>query len=173
MRIHEDDERDAAEESIDDFPPLPTPHRCGLFCERLLGTMVVGMIIAFCIFCSMILTMERSSLVAQFCWNLTLAEAFVATMLLFSLQYRSVGVVRRSASRSLPLPPLLADRLRAQRSAGRSAKGAWTYALGGLGNQYDESRGSVYCVRCLVWRSKDGHHCNECQRCVEAFDHRE
>jgi hypothetical protein len=28
-----------------------------------------------------------------------------------------------------------------------------------------------YCVRCLVWRPHDAHHCRTCGRCVAGFDH--
>ena len=94
------------------------------------------------------------------------------------------GIIRRGRGSCLPIPPAVAERLR----AGESLDGLVNVAEGD----------SSYCVRCCVWRrpargtktsfSRDdnyycemvgelceplqsAHHCSICNRCVAAHDH--
>ncbi|CAK9029135.1 Palmitoyltransferase ZDHHC11 (DHHC domain-containing protein 11) (Zinc finger DHHC domain-containing protein 11), partial [Durusdinium trenchii] len=110
-------------------------------------------------------------------------EALVAVLCLLGLMWGDPGVVRRSRSNALPIPPPAQEALQ----VGQSIEGLQNIKEGE----------DMYCVRCCVWRrhgdsskptwqsSKiswmasfccdDGmsnfHHCSTCQRCVANFDH--
>lgn len=173
-------------ESVKALPALQTPDHGTLICERLVGTSVVGIIIAFCVGCVMLTTTdvpEASAPKASMCRRIIYLEAAIALYCLFTLQYGSRGVLQRSPQACFPLPPAVADRLRAalrRSSTGDveeprppSLSAAMEMAVEGLHNVTDpdpDGRG-VYCVRCLLWRPADGHHCSTCQRCVPEFDH--
>ena len=170
-----DDDDTAPMLASDDFawqklPPLPAPkaHRRQ---EALCGTLVVLGIIVGCVSCTrkgtqlMLGGAEPRSrarvLAARAFMSAVLAEAAVALTCLAGLLFDDAGEVRRSAATCVPVPPAVADRLRA---------GAGAHAI--TANIADEALGT-YCVRCLVWRPPNStpHHCSTCQRCVTAFDH--
>lgn len=189
---------DESWESVKALPPFPTPSRCELCAERSGGCLLVGMIIAFCVSCVMLTTgsaVPSAVPIATFCRYLVCTEAIVALSFLFALQYLGLGAIERTPETCFPLPEVIADRLRRDSRAavlGRRAlsdgnaplvpvavpatERTLAYrlraAVEGQGNVHDPAgvRG-VYCVRCFVWRSEDGHHCSECQRCVPEFDH--
>jgi len=85
-------------------------------------------------------------------------EAGLALFCLSALMLGNPGVVKRSERNTFPLPAEVCERL---------GKGL---ALEGLENVRGDG-GRSFCVRCMVWRSSDAHHCSTCQRCVERFDH--
>mmetsp|Transcript_82791 Transcript_82791/g.208449 ORF Transcript_82791/g.208449 Transcript_82791/m.208449 type:complete len:239 (-) Transcript_82791:126-842(-) len=73
------------------------------------------------------------------------------------------GEVKRTARTCYPIPPQIARFLMSSDS------------MDGMSNVTGPD-GRTYCVRCLVWRPKEGeggvgHHCSTCQRCVTGFDH--
>ena len=76
------------------------------------------------------------------------------------------GVVRRTPETCLPVPPEVAERLRAGAPVPETLRNI---------NSDDGTR--TYCVRCFVWRPAGlqgrgrPHHCRVCQRCVLHFDH--
>ena len=119
-------------------------------------------------------------------------QAATAVVAHANLLFGDPGVVIRSRGNCLPVPPVVAERLRAGDS------------LEGLENVRDDSDGASYCVRCCVWRrappppaeraseqwqqwlwrhhpavarncacagGRAAHHCSLCQRCVVDHDH--
>ena len=160
------------------LPPLPQPARCDLCCERAIGKFVVGMLITMFVGITYAASMQSSiahSDAAKFCRALIYLEAVVAISCLVLLQYfGSLFAVRRSPERCFPLPDLIVQRMQSldSRSYDGSVTRALQLAVGGLGNIADpEKIRGVYCVRCFCWRAEDAHHCSECQRCTEDFDH--
>jgi len=89
------------------------------------------------------------------------SEILVALFCLERIAHSDPGVVERTPQTTRPLPPVVAEHLRAGRS------------LGGLGHVADAERG-VFCTTCCIWRPRDRGrcaHCHICQRCVVGFDH--
>merc|ERR1711959_816580 len=78
------------------------------------------------------------------------------------LLWCSPNVIERSEETSFPVPPEVAKRILEDED------------LDDLTN-IPGPNNSSYCVRCLVWRGREGegsaHHCSPCQRCVTRFDH--
>ena len=173
------------------LPPLPA-RKAHRHQEALCGTLVVLGIIAGCVSCTRKGTelmvggaappSPARAFAARAFMSAVLAEAAVALACLAGLLFDDAGEVRRSAATCVPVPPAVADRVRA---------GAGAHAI--TANIADDALGT-YCVRCLVWRPPNStpHHCSTCQvgerslspqnvpspercptrqRCVTAFDH--
>jgi hypothetical protein len=158
--------------TIASLPPFPRPARWSLACEWCLGHLVVGLLCCMFVAITIGVTMTQDSIAARFFRHLICAEAIVAMITLLVLQCVSFGAIRRTPGTCFPLPDVLEERLLRECHLEPLTNGAWARAASGLGNvRDDDGHRGVYCVRCFVWRSADGHHCGECQRCVNDFDH--
>ena len=139
--------------------------------------MLVGMFVGITYLVSVHDRRIAHSDAAVFCRALIYVEALLAYTCLITLQYFGpcVFAVKRTPETCFPLPEKLLHNMRASARNGErrgSVTSALKEATAGLGNLTDPAgeRG-VYCVRCFVWRAEDGHHCSECQRCFNDFDH--
>ncbi|CAE8710834.1 unnamed protein product, partial [Polarella glacialis] len=93
------------------------------------------------------------------------AEASIAILSTLYLLFGDAGVIKRTEESCYPIPSEVEQRIRALQSLD---------SLKNIPGPQGDIRHGSYCVRCLVWRSKDAgkvHHCNVCQRCVTGFDH--
>merc|ERR1712194_488755 len=88
---------------------------------------------------------------------LVYTEACIAVICLLGLLLGNPGVVKRNDITCFPLPDEVAERLNQGLPFER------------LGNM--PGKNGSYCVRCMVWRPHDAHHCSTCQRCFKLFDH--
>ena len=160
------------------LPAFPRPEHCDLCCQRVLGKFVVGMLISMFAGITYIITLNPSiahSDLARFCRFVIFSEAIIAISCLFTLQYLGrIFYVKRTPETCFPLPAELVSAMRRVTADEQPATitAALYSAAAGLGNVADPSgvRG-VFCVRCFVWREEEGHHCSECQRCTNDFDH--
>ena len=177
-----DDEEGAGgdPQTVADLPPLPRPNYAVMRAESTTGCTVVLVIIGMCIgipsgvrFGSGWVWPSSGEPWDGVAWGFALlyAEAVCALVCLLGLMFADPGTIKRTPERCFPLPPVVADRLRAGQS------------LAGMDNVFVD--GHVFCVRCCVWRSRRGasrggrdsfddvgvHHCSICQRCVRHFDH--
>jgi len=164
------------------LPALPIPEHCDLCCQRVLGKFVVSMFVCMFVGITWVASHAHKSSVstgeaAMFCRAVIYFEALVAFSCLATLQYcgSCTVAVRRTPERCFPLPDELVHGLRRAHAEGPpslSVTTALRHAASGMHNVSDPAgQRGVYCVRCFVWRAEDGHHCSECQRCVEDFDH--
>lgn len=177
------------------LPPLPKPQHAILRVQVLRGVATV--------LCSIVTGIGAVHALAWYVhyepahlWSpLTFAihtQAVIAIVAHVNLLVCDPGVLPRDRWTSLPVPSVVAERLRAGDS------------LEGLTNVFDETDVSSYCVRCCVWRrappppaerapsdwaewlwrkhphvarqcpcagGRKAHHCSTCSRCVVDFDH--
>ena len=179
------------------LPPFPKAQHTVLRKQVINGMAVVGTAIASAVACVHGLAWYAGDGHGDL-WSLlilaTNAQAAFAVVMHINVVFMDPGVLARDRGSSLPVPPVVAERLRAGDS------------LDGLDNIRDDSDGSSYCVRCCVWRRppptmdaperapsewsewlwrkhpdvarcwpcagrKYTHHCSICQRCVVDHDH--
>ena len=165
-------EAGAAEFTLNDLPPLPTPDRQTMRSQAASGCTVVLMLIAVLAGLPHSVgnnyggpwehgnfRLRQLGLVALY------IEAFFAILCLLGIMWGDPGVLKRSPETCFPLPQNIAEKLRQKQS------------LAGLENVYEGQH--VFCVRCCIWRPDSSpplyrdntHHCSTCQRCVADFDH--
>ena len=163
------DVRADASSDLSFLPPLPQPDYALRKIETRRGFSVVfGLISVF-----VVLTHGVGLTVGDlpdagwwFCFALIYGEAAIATLCYFLMMLGDAGVVRRTPETCLPVPPEVAERLRAGAPVPETLRNI---------NSDDGTR--TYCVRCFVWRPAGlqgrgrPHHCRVCQRCVLHFDH--
>lgn len=164
---------------VGQLPPLLRPEYLSLCCQKILGKfvvcMIVGMFVGITYAITVANTVTKASPIAILCRAVIYTEAAAAFTCLFTLQYLGrCFYVKRNPTTCFPIPDeILRGMDRAMSADGSlTVKQALRKAANGLGNIADPERpGSVYCVRCFVWRDEDGHHCSECNRCTSEFDH--
>mmetsp|Transcript_77297 Transcript_77297/g.250102 ORF Transcript_77297/g.250102 Transcript_77297/m.250102 type:complete len:303 (+) Transcript_77297:82-990(+) len=163
------------------LPPMPPPDRARMRAESTGGCMIVLFITVSCVVATRIGTSTLADWLPErllAAWNgLVGAAAAAALASLLGVLLADPGVLRRSQESCTPVPPEVAERLRAGEP------------LQAMENVLQE--GQTYCVRCLLWRRPRGgrgccapaacecfpeaayriHHCSTCQRCVEHYDH--
>ena len=158
------------------LPALPRPDRASLCCQRFCGTFAVSLIISIFVGTTLLITWNSDRTAAKVGKAFILLETVLAYACLFALQYGDFGTVRRGPKTSLPMPDIIVQRVHRELGLAptTSPMAAYQKAVNGLGNIRDDEgaeAGTIYCVRCFVWRRADGHHCSCCQRCVNDFDH--
>eukprot|EP00928_Gymnodinium_smaydae_P089594 TRINITY_DN73538_c0_g1_i1.p1 TRINITY_DN73538_c0_g1~~TRINITY_DN73538_c0_g1_i1.p1 ORF type:complete len:297 (-),score=5.12 TRINITY_DN73538_c0_g1_i1:238-1128(-) len=141
------------------LPPMQkrSPRRC---VEASRGCMLVlGLIVLYVSFTvAAILTAPTIPTVEALVFlGIIGAEAVIALTCFANIMLADPGTLHRSTASCFPMPPGVVQALRD-------------------GEKLDfniVSRGTTFCVRCLVWRPKESnvHHCGICQRCVRDFDH--
>lgn len=142
------------------LPPLPRPHyskRAEFCCGAT--TILTGVVLAAGVAVAVIFapTSSLSPTAKIVCAALIGVECTVALVCLLVLACGDPGVVKRTPETIEPMPPAVAERLRAGES------------LEGLQNFVDKK--GVYCVKCCVWRPARAVHCSTCGRCCRDFDH--
>jgi len=174
------------------LPPLPSPDWSTLRSEYLWCAATVGGVFAVCAGVAHAVTlaaMQRCSpAIRDGCLWAIYAQSCLAFLCLAALHLLDPGIVRRSPKNCLPLPPAVAQALRADAPD-------WS-SLQVRGQNIDASSSDPrsYCVRCFVWRPAPvdkaappsgrvaaalttarawlcegngrAHHCSACQRCV-------
>jgi hypothetical protein len=162
------------------LPPLPTPMyrdknlQAAMGCSTVIGTICMCMAVSH----AALLPDGLSNLTARWVLlGMIYGESCIALFCLAGLMFGDPGVVKRSATTTLPLPEEVATRL----AAGEPQRETENIV---------DADGRVFCVRCFVWRDQSaarprfmelrwlglpergrGHHCRTCQRCVLYFDH--
>ncbi|CAL1136383.1 unnamed protein product, partial [Cladocopium goreaui] len=91
--------------------------------------------------------------------------ALLASSCIAIILFGRCGEVKRSKSTCYPIPAQVALRL-----LGTGACEAATHARN-VQHPVGYAKLGSFCVRCLLWRDLEGHHCSICQRCVVHFDH--
>ena len=125
------------------LPSLPQPNRHALSSEVARGIGLIGWCVAATVGNAHGLAWLVENEPATF-WSPVLfsthVQAVAALVAHANLLLREPGFVQRSRESCLPVPPVVAERLRAGDT------------LSGLANVRNESDGASYCVRCCVWR---------------------
>lgn len=153
------------EKFIASLPRLPEPDYCQMRAEATCGNSLVLFLIFIFVapMQAFVNATEPDKITVMMrIWIFAVyAEAAIAIFCLLGLMFGDPGTIKRTPENCLPQPDLVAEKLRNGQS------------LSNVGNITHEDGGSVFCIRCLVWRTNDGntHHCSTCQRCVEDFDH--
>ena len=190
-----DEENDLLAFPIAALPPLAKPQRDVLRRQMFGGVLVVGSTILWAVGITHGLAwyveFEPVALWSPLLFAIRV-QALVAIVAHVNICFGDTGEVKRSRGNCLPVPPVVAERLRAGDS------------LDGLDNIHDDSDGASYCVRCCVWRrappppaeravqewqqwlwrhhpavasncpcagGRPAHHCSVCQRCTADHDH--
>jgi len=182
------------------LPPLPRPHYAAMLQERAIGASLTGVICAICIGIvhGLVSAAEKWShgdipdvvcfVVVYVAYGLSGMAVVLELFLLLGCK----GVIRRSKTTTLPLPPEVLAYLQKTEASQRPEGQVGMRNLVG-------SDGRTYCVRCCVWREESrpakpfhspmpciklcdvcevddfdtvhSHHCSTCGSCVDGYDH--
>lgn len=151
--------------ALSELPPLPQPRRASMLAESLGGcALVFGLIAVFVGGTFSSFALNEVSLHTTLLVGISISlEAAVAAGFLLRILLGDPGVIKRSSAACFPAPKAVVERLTSK----RDLDGLWNLE----GPEGSERDSHTYCIRCLVWRPLDAHHCGTCQRCVVKFDH--
>lgn len=150
---------------LENLPPLPG-RACGYRTEPMGGTIVICGITALLVSSAWTSEMDVGTLSTV--RALMVLWASTALLCLAYILLATPNEIPRNESTCYPIPREVLHRLRNK----NPLEDLTTNIVGSDGS-------SIYCVRCLVWRTEamrrqtgaPSHHCQTCQRCVTGFDH--
>jgi len=144
---------------ISELPGLPK-RATGYYTEPWCGICIVGSLsFALAVATTALgLRSHLSSVISTLGVGLIWTWALVAVVCTAYILFGGAGEIKRSPSTCYPIPQEIANALLARRSLTNMCNVQGT-------------DGASFCVRCLLWRPSNSHHCNTCQRCVTGFDH--
>ncbi|CAE8609459.1 unnamed protein product, partial [Polarella glacialis] len=133
---------------IADLPPMPY-RGTGYRTEPIMGICVVGVLCAILVAVTQGVTNgpdAEATQLGQIAVILIWAEASIAILSTLYLLFGDAGVIKRTEESCYPIPSEVEQRIRALQSLD---------SLKNIPGPQGDIRHGSYCVRCLVWRSKD------------------
>lgn len=98
-------------------------------------------------------------------------EAVVAILFGISIYIWNSSCIERSIETCFPLPNKVKKKLKNKKDKTYKGRVNQGENIQNNGNYSNTPGQSSYCIRCLVWRPMNAHHCSLCQRCYTDFSH--
>jgi len=167
------------------LPPQPKRRKTEMRLQASIGCATVVLITSCCVAATEFGARSMDGWAPHALLSVSRCLVYIAALVAFGclmgLMFGDPGVIKRSESTCLPVPPSILEKINASERVDFGANIV--------------ENGLTYCVRCLVWRIPGSsgsdleccssaqvwdwcngtgnriHHCDTCQRCVEHFDH--